>query len=446
MSHLIHLVNARLVDGDQLVSKSLWIDSIAGVFIPPPLPDPASSVAAATSIDLQGRIVSPGFIDLQINGAYGFDFSEDATEEVEGKSYTQRYRDVRRKLIATGTTSFLPTMTSQLPQRYHRNLPLLGPSKSRDPFDGAESLGAHCEGPFFAHNRMGVHLPDAIISSGKTSEPTHVFETYGMNNLFDESYSFDGSISSNVRMITMAPERPGALDTITELSQKGIVMCIGHMAADYKQARAGIEVGATMITHLYNQMNPLHHRGPGPLGILGGAGDINPETEAKILGEGTSNTRPYFGIIADGHHVHPASVRLAHLMHPDGLILVTDALLLLGDEDGTIDWLTRRLTKKGISVTLEGTDIIAGSCVTLLQCINNFRKWTGASIPATLQAVTSRPAAVLKLGHVKGTLQAGADADFVVLSENHVPGQPASDLVVDEVWNFGTKVFDRNTS
>lgn len=161
-------------------------------------------------------------------------------------------------------------------------------------------------------------------------------------------------------MITMAPERPGALDTIARFSDEGIVMSIGHMAADYKQARAGIKAGAKMITHLYNQMNPHHHREPGPLGIIGGTTDIDPEKETKILTEEHSHTCPYFGIIADGHHVHPASIRLAHLTHPDGLVLVTDALMLLGGEDGTVDWLTRRLTKKGIAVMLEGTDIIAG--------------------------------------------------------------------------------------
>lgn len=119
-----------------------------------------------------------------------------------------------------------------------------------------------------------------------------------------------------------------------------------------------------MITHLYNQMNPHHHREPGPLGILGGTTDIDPANETKLLGEGDPlhhrPTRPYFGVIADGHHVHPASIRLAHLTHPEGLVLVTDALMLLGGEDGTVDWLTRRLTKKGIKVMLEGTDIIAG--------------------------------------------------------------------------------------
>jgi len=157
----------------------------------------------------------------------------------------------------------------------------------------------------------------------------------------------------------MAPERPGALDTIRQLTEQGILISIGHTAADYQQTQAGIDAGAVMITHLYNQMNGHHHREPGPLGVLGGSTGVDPGTESKDSSEELTR-RPYFGIIADGHHVHPASVRLAHLLHPEGLVLVTDALLLLGGEDGTIDWLTRRLTKQGIRVMLEGTEVIAG--------------------------------------------------------------------------------------
>jgi N-acetylglucosamine-6-phosphate deacetylase len=114
MSDLVHLTNARLAHGDQLISGDLWLDPKIGVFLPPPNPAPSTS-----AIDLQDRIVAPGFLDLQINGAYGFDFSEDSASNHNGLSYTERYRDVRRKLITTGTTSFLPTMTSQLPERYH---------------------------------------------------------------------------------------------------------------------------------------------------------------------------------------------------------------------------------------------------------------------------------------------------------------------------------------
>lgn len=115
MSHLIQIINARIVHDDQLVSQSLWFDSKSGVFVAPP--NPASPVSV---LDLQNRIVAPGFVDLQINGAYGFDFSEEIPGDGSGDLYTERFREVRRRLITTGTTSFLPTMTSQLPERYHK--------------------------------------------------------------------------------------------------------------------------------------------------------------------------------------------------------------------------------------------------------------------------------------------------------------------------------------
>ena len=115
MSTVVKITNARLAIGDQLVSQTLWFDHAAGVFVDPP--NPASPVS---TIDFGNRIVAPGFLDLQINGAYGFDFSEDTSVIVNGQSWADRYREVRQKLITTGTTSFLPSMTSQLPERYHQ--------------------------------------------------------------------------------------------------------------------------------------------------------------------------------------------------------------------------------------------------------------------------------------------------------------------------------------
>jgi N-acetylglucosamine-6-phosphate deacetylase len=126
-------------------------------------------------------------------------------------------------------------------------------------------------------------------------------QTYGASNLVNpddmSQQASPGSISSHVRMITIAPERPGVLDTIKQLSQVGIIMSIGHTAASYQQSRAGIDAGATMITYLYYQMNGHHHRESGPLGILGGAMDVNPQNETSILeqagdAEDLSTTNP----------------------------------------------------------------------------------------------------------------------------------------------------------
>jgi N-acetylglucosamine-6-phosphate deacetylase len=162
------------------------------------------------------------------------------------------------------------------------------------------------------------------------------------------------------------------------------------------------------------------------------------------LGTASSSvTKPYFGIIADGIHLHPTSIKIAWNAHPDGLILVTDAMRLAGMPDGTYDWTNgSRIIKNGALLTLEENGKIAGSSIQLIDCVTNFLNWTGASISEALKAVTETPARMLRMEDVKGTLKEGADADLVVLDL-----QQAADgerkLIVDEVWKFGTKVFAR---
>jgi N-acetylglucosamine-6-phosphate deacetylase len=229
--------------------------------------------------------------------------------------------------------------------------------------------------------------------------------------------------------VTLAPELTGALSSIQALTERGIRVSIGHSEASYEEARLGIKTGATMITHLFNAMRPLHHRNPGIFGLLGTAS--------------STIQKPYFGIIADGIHLHPTSIKIAWNAHPEGLILVTDAMRLAGMPDGTYDWTNgSRINKKGPLLTLEENGKIAGSSIQLVDCVTNFLNWAGASVPEALKAVTETPAKMLGLGHVKGTLEEGADADLVVLDlQEGADGEKK--LVVDEVWKFGCKVFDR---
>jgi len=189
-----------------------------------------------------------------------------------------------------------------------------------------------------------------------------------------------------------------------------------------------VAAGATMITHLFNAMRPLHHRNPGVFGVLGIAESL---------------PRPYFGVIADGIHLHPTSVKIAFNAHPDGFILVTDAMHLVGLPDGVYDWTNgRRLIKTGSRLILEGTEgTIAGSTITLIECVSNFLNWSGANIPQALKAVTETPAKMLGLEGVKGCLESDADADLVVIKEEL--GESGKNLVIDQVWKFGSKVFDR---
>ena len=183
-----------------------------------------------------------------------------------------------------------------------------------------------------------------------------------------------------------------------------------------------------MITHLFNAMRPLHHRNPGIFGVLGQNADL-----AK---------RPFFGVIADGEHLHPTTVKIAYTAFPDGCILVTDAMRLVGLPDGTYDWTNGdRIVKKGSLLTLQGSNKIAGSAVTIVECINNFLTWTGASVAEGIKAVTATPATMLGMEKVKGCLDADADADLCILTEERGENGVVK-LVVDQVWKFGSKVYD----
>jgi len=404
------------------VWDDLWVSSSTGKILHSQVAFFDQLLEPDQVIDLDGRIVSPGFIECQLNGAFGFNFStvlDDMTH------YNKHLRDLNKQLVKTGVTSYLPTLTSQTSDLYHKVLPFLGPSgSSRLPEDGAESLGTHLEGPFLNPSKNGVHNANVFLQANTFED---LEKTYGAANITPDSTGRPAP----VKMITAAPELGQMTKLISEFQDRGIVYSIGHSEATFEEASAAVEAGATMITHLFNAMRPLHHRNPGIFGVLGSAGNI---------------PRPFFGIIADGIHLHPTTVKIAWNSHPDGFILVTDAMHTVGLPDGRYQCTNGDeesfITKKGAVLHLEGSDTIAGSSITLIECINNFLKWSGASIPQALKAVTSTPAAMLNLQGLKGSLDPGADADLVVLSEScdGTPGSP-TDLVVDEVWKFGARVY-----
>jgi N-acetylglucosamine-6-phosphate deacetylase len=424
---IIKFTNCLLARGKHLVKEDLWISSVTGKILNGQEILYGERAAPDEIIDLGRRILSPGLIDVQLNGAYGFDFS--VIPDGDTTAYAKGVAMVNRKLIATGVTSYLPTMTSQRPEVYQKALPFLGPSGgTRDPTLGSESLGAHCEGPFLNPSKNGIHPPSVLQT------PSHGLPSlticYGAPNL------------PAIKMITLAPELPGALPSIRALaSSSPTIVSIGHSAATYEEALEAMHAGATMITHLFNAMAPLHHRNPGIFGLLGTTTSSLPN-------------KPFFGIIADGIHLHPTSVKIAWTAHPEGLVLVTDAMRLAGMPDGVYDWSNgARIVKRGSLLTLEENGRIAGSCSELVECVGNFVEWTGAGVAEALRAVTEVPARLLGLQGVKGCLEEGADADLVVL--DFVEGQegaevgdsdaPKKKLVVEQVWKFGRRVFVRES-
>ena len=326
-------------------------------------------------------------------------------------------------------------------------LRFLAPSgRSRSAQDGAESLGAHVEGPFINPEKHGIHNIDILLTP-KEGFPD-LEECYGASNLYpspslNPSSDLETDVenhTSNVKLITLAPELPHLLSAIPKLNSLNIVTSIGHTDATYEEGQAAIHAGSTMITHLFNAMRPFGHRNPGIFGLLGQTPTSSPvSTPVKQRTE----SRPYFGIIADGIHLHPTSIKIAYNSHPSGLILVTDAMRLAGLPDGIYDWTNGdKIIKKGPLLTLQGTDgKLAGSSITLIECVNNFLHWTSTSVAVAINTVTKTPAAMLGLQGVKGCLESDADADLVVLGED-VDDNGMTTLTVDQVWKFGSKVFD----
>ena len=223
-------------------------------------------------------------------------------------------------------------------------MPFLRHKSSRSAEDGAESLGAHVEGPFLNPTKNGIHDVN-VLQQANTFEDVEA--CYGLENLSSSrDQKSEGAI---IKKITLAPECGHMLDLIPKLRAHGIICSIGHSEATYEEASSAVAAGATMITHLFNAMRPLHHRNPGIFGVLGLAESL---------------PRPFFGIIADGIHLHPTAVKIAFNAHPEGFILVTDSMHLVGLPDGVYPWangaVDSRIVKTGPTLRLEGTDKIAG--------------------------------------------------------------------------------------
>ncbi|EGD86969.1 N-acetylglucosamine-6-phosphate deacetylase [Trichophyton rubrum D6] len=412
--------NCRVPSGQKLIEQDLWVDSISGKILQGQRAFYEDKVCPDQVINLGGRILAPGFIDVQINGANGFDFS---VPQPTKKMFDDGLRDAAQTLVKMGVTSYLPTVTSQSKEVYPKVLPSLGPSgHRRRAEDGAESLGAHVEGPFLSPGKNGIHNPEVLIAANDVND---LIQCYGLVNFCKNQTPPD---RMPIKMITAAPEVGNMLSLIPVIQSQNILYSIGHSDATYEQAMAAVSNGATMITHMFNAMRPFYHRHPGIFGLLG-------QFEQH---------RPYYGIIADGIHLHPTSIQIAYNAHPAGMILVTDAMKLCGMPDGVYEWTNGdQIVKKGAMLTLEGSEKLAGSSATLIECVNNFRRWAGAKTVEAIAAVTETPAKMLGIFDRKGTLAPGADADLVVLGEDRPADGDMGTLTVDQVWKFGVKVFDK---
>ncbi len=322
----------------------------------------------AQVIDASGLIAVPGFIDLQLNGGFGHDFTADPSTIWPVSGRLPRY----------GVTAYLPTIvTSPLATIQEAQRVLLQDRPSN--FAGAEPLGLHLEGPFFNPARKGAHNPDYI-------------------RLPDEAFIKNWSAASGVSMVTLAPELPGATALIESLASRGVLVSAGHSLATYDEARAGFSAGIRCATHLFNAMPALGHRQPGlPGAVL--------DTE-KICA----------GLIVDGLHVHPALVRQVwRAKGPDLLNLVSDATAALGMPPGRYR-LNDREVIVGENDCRLADGILAGTNLALDQALRNLVACTGCSLSDGLATITSTPARLLGIDRERGRIAAGLIADLVLLT------------------------------
>lgn len=330
------------------------------------LPPDATIPGGITPIDARGMFITPGFIDIHTHGCAGADVMDASPDALTA------FAKAKAK---EGVTGFLPTVTAATRGAISLAVSTL---KDYDPAGGAEILGLHLEGPSLNTEKAGA-LPTSGI------RPIDPFEY--------SSYFASGL----VKLITIAPEQTGALELISQGRSQGIVFSIGHTRATYEQAKLAVDAGATSATHLFNAMDPLHHRDPGAIGAV------------------LDDPRFYAEIIADGVHLHPAIIRLVvKVKGPERLVLVTDSIRASGMPDGETTLAGEKVTvKDGIARTQAGA--LAGSTLTLDQALRNFITFTGLPLPEAVRTVTSTPATLLGLTEKKGAIAVSKDADLVML-------------------------------
>ena len=316
------------------------------------------------SREVSGRIC-PGFIDLQINGSFGIDVGPDP----------KALEALARELPRTGTTSFLPTLISSPPERYSGFLDALT-DVSRSP--GANILGAHIEGPFLSPARKGAHDPANL-------RPV------------DLGLARRLAGSGMVRLMTLAPELPGAIEAIQLLRESGVVASAGHTNATFEEVLRAADAGLSMGTHLYNAMSAFEHRAPGAIGAL------------------LADDRVRAGIIADGVHAHEGALRVAYRQKgAGGLALVTDAMEAAGMAPGDYELSGRKVRLEDGAVRLsDGT--LAGSALTMDRAVRNAVDLLRAPLHEAVRMATETPATALGISG-KGRIVPGADADLTVFT------------------------------
>ncbi|HEU5268265.1 MAG TPA: N-acetylglucosamine-6-phosphate deacetylase [Jatrophihabitans sp.] len=318
--------------------------------------------------DLGGGWLLPGFIDLHMHGGGGHDVTASAAKLAAAVDFHRSH----------GTTRTLVSLVSAPLDALAEQLGWIAELHQARP---DQVLGAHLEGPFLSPARRGAHHPEYL--------------RYPDVTVFD---ALADAARGTLRVLTLAPELPGALDVIAAARARGVIVAVGHTDADYDATRAAIDAGARLATHLFNGMRPLHHREPGVVGAALAA-DLPCE------------------LINDGVHVHPSIVALV-ARSPGRLVLVTDAIDAagLGDAEVVLGGQQVRVQNGQARLVSDGT--LAGSTLTMADAVRAAVLDSGIPIEVAAAGAATNPARVLGIGAECGAITAGAAADLVLLDDD----------------------------
>jgi N-acetylglucosamine-6-phosphate deacetylase len=327
--------------------------------------------AGARVLDFPGATLGPSFFDVHIHGAAGHDVMEATSEALD---------TMGTFLASRGTSAYLATTVTAPLDATLRALDGLANQIAKLPEPGrARPLGIHLEGPFLSHQKRGVQPPEHLLAPSIAT----------FDRLIDAAHG-------HVRLMTIAPELPGAIELTAHATSRGIRVSVGHSNATASETRAAIAAGAVSATHTFNAMRPLDHREPGILGTVLTDDDL------------------YAELICDGVHTDPEIVRLWwKAKGPERAILVTDAMAAAGMPEGEYQLGGFPVHVESGRATARG--VLAGSVLTLDRALANFIQFTGANIEQALPLLSSNPAAMTGLAHRAGSLAPGKSANFVAV-------------------------------